>query len=333
MGIASTRTDLAFEVVDLRDYPDAVLRRAALRRARDPPEERGGAPLGEKGRGARRLHLRDRRSRPQERVSGRPQERARLAYTEFNRKPATFVAYGSAGGARAVEQLRLVLAELQVASLKFAVHVGYAELVGMLREGKTFADYPYLEPAAVKSLRQSGLVDDDAPRRAHLRQRLVLPAEWVPHGGIPRASWVSVRASWAPPTWLIRTSMDALGYAHACLWVHPCMPLGTPMHPLGYAHACPWVHPCMPLGTPMHPLGYAHACPWVHPCMPLGAPMHALGYAHACPWAHPWKHLRHAPRLTGTPMTAHQSTHEPSSMANRPATLAIRRSMAALIAS
>ena len=40
------------------------------------------------------------------------------AYVEYNRKPATFVGYGSAGAARAVEQLRLVLAELQVATLK-----------------------------------------------------------------------------------------------------------------------------------------------------------------------------------------------------------------------
>ena len=74
------------------------------------------------------------------------------AYGEFNRKPATFVAYGNAGGARGVEQLRLILAELQVASLKHAVHIGYAEFVGMLMQGKTFADFPYLEQSAVKML-------------------------------------------------------------------------------------------------------------------------------------------------------------------------------------
>src|SRR5687768_6492951 len=36
-------------------------------------------------------------------------------YREWNNKAAGFVSYGSAGGARAVEQLRLVMAELQVA--------------------------------------------------------------------------------------------------------------------------------------------------------------------------------------------------------------------------
>jgi len=49
------------------------------------------------------------------------------AYSEYNRKPATFVGYGGAGGARAIEQLRLVLAELQVASLKHTVHIGTGE--------------------------------------------------------------------------------------------------------------------------------------------------------------------------------------------------------------
>jgi NAD(P)H-dependent FMN reductase len=74
------------------------------------------------------------------------------AYAEFNRKPATFVGYGNAGGARGVEQLRLILAELQVASIRHAVHIGYTEFVGMLMQGKTFADYPHLDASAVKML-------------------------------------------------------------------------------------------------------------------------------------------------------------------------------------
>ncbi|MDI1449861.1 NAD(P)H-dependent oxidoreductase [Polyangium sp. 6x1] len=39
-------------------------------------------------------------------------------YREWNDKAAGFVAYGSAGGTRAVEQLRLVLSELQVAHVR-----------------------------------------------------------------------------------------------------------------------------------------------------------------------------------------------------------------------
>jgi NAD(P)H-dependent FMN reductase len=42
---------------------------------------------------------------------------------EWRRKPVTFVGYGNAGGARAVEQLRLVAVELQMAPIKCAVHL------------------------------------------------------------------------------------------------------------------------------------------------------------------------------------------------------------------
>lgn len=46
------------------------------------------------------------------------------AYTEWNKKPIGFVGYGAAvGGARAVEQLRLVAIELQMAPVRNAVHM------------------------------------------------------------------------------------------------------------------------------------------------------------------------------------------------------------------
>lgn len=42
-------------------------------------------------------------------------------YKEWNNKAAGFVAYGSAGGVRAVEQLRLVMGEVQVADVRAQV--------------------------------------------------------------------------------------------------------------------------------------------------------------------------------------------------------------------
>ena len=39
-------------------------------------------------------------------------------YHDWNNKAAGFVSYGGAGGARAVEQLRLVLAEVQIATVR-----------------------------------------------------------------------------------------------------------------------------------------------------------------------------------------------------------------------
>ena len=42
---------------------------------------------------------------------------------EWNKKPVAFVGYGSVGGARAIEQLREVAVELQMAPLRAAVHM------------------------------------------------------------------------------------------------------------------------------------------------------------------------------------------------------------------
>jgi NAD(P)H-dependent FMN reductase len=42
---------------------------------------------------------------------------------EWRRKPVTFIGYGNAGGARAIEQLRQVAVEMQMVPLKYAVHI------------------------------------------------------------------------------------------------------------------------------------------------------------------------------------------------------------------
>ncbi len=44
-------------------------------------------------------------------------------FPELNRKPVAFVGYGNVGGARAIEQLRLVTIELEMAPLRHAIHI------------------------------------------------------------------------------------------------------------------------------------------------------------------------------------------------------------------
>lgn len=46
-----------------------------------------------------------------------------VIYPEWNRKPVGFVSYGSAVGARSVEQLRQVAVELQMAPIRHTVHI------------------------------------------------------------------------------------------------------------------------------------------------------------------------------------------------------------------
>ena len=54
-------------------------------------------------------------------ISGALKNAIDFLYAEWNNKAAGFVGYGSAGGARAVEHLRLVMAELQVATVRAQV--------------------------------------------------------------------------------------------------------------------------------------------------------------------------------------------------------------------
>jgi NAD(P)H-dependent FMN reductase len=60
-------------------------------------------------------------------------------YKEWNNKAAGFVSYGSAGGVRAVEQLRLIMAELQIADVRAQVALSLAT---------DFENYSVFKPAA-----------------------------------------------------------------------------------------------------------------------------------------------------------------------------------------
>ena len=62
---------------------------------------------------------------------------------EWNNKPVAFVSYGSNGGARAVEQLRLIAIELQMAPIHDAIHINgeqyFPVLFGQANAGELFA--------------------------------------------------------------------------------------------------------------------------------------------------------------------------------------------------
>jgi NAD(P)H-dependent FMN reductase len=53
------------------------------------------------------------------------------AYKEWNRKPFTAIGYGSTGGARAIEHLRLIAIELQMVSTRAAVHIGGGDFMAV----------------------------------------------------------------------------------------------------------------------------------------------------------------------------------------------------------
>jgi NAD(P)H-dependent FMN reductase len=69
------------------------------------------------------------------------------AFYEWNRKPIGFVGYGGVGGARAIEQLRGVAVELQMAPIKQEVNIAMEPYLGIIQQGRTLDDYPYLVQA------------------------------------------------------------------------------------------------------------------------------------------------------------------------------------------
>jgi NAD(P)H-dependent FMN reductase len=143
--LAGQHTDLTFEIVDLRDYPLPFF---------DEPISPAWAPPGNAvaQRWAKKIGELDGfifvTAEYNHGVPAVLKNALDYAFKEFNRKPAAYVGYGGVGGARAVEQLRLINIELEMAALRASVHIGGPDFIGMLLHGKTFADSPHLEPAA-----------------------------------------------------------------------------------------------------------------------------------------------------------------------------------------
>jgi NAD(P)H-dependent FMN reductase len=76
------------------------------------------------------------------------------AYREFNRKPAAYVGYGGVGAARAVEHLRLINVELQMAPVRSGVHIAGGDFMGLWRGGRTFEEMPHLAQSAETMLNE-----------------------------------------------------------------------------------------------------------------------------------------------------------------------------------
>ncbi len=76
------------------------------------------------------------------------------AYPEWVKKAAAIVGYGSVGAARAIEHLRGVAAELQLATIRNSVHIQGADFMAVWREGKELKGITYLETGVKDMLDQ-----------------------------------------------------------------------------------------------------------------------------------------------------------------------------------
>jgi NAD(P)H-dependent FMN reductase len=69
------------------------------------------------------------------------------AFVEWNRKPVAFVGWGNVGGARAIEQLRAVAVELEMAPVRRAVHIPPTVMLPIMKgEQDAAAVLPQLDP-------------------------------------------------------------------------------------------------------------------------------------------------------------------------------------------
>jgi NAD(P)H-dependent FMN reductase len=67
-------------------------------------------------------------------------------FAEWRRKPVSFVGWGNVGGARAIEQLRLVAVEFEMAPLRHAVHILPDVMVRTRKSGDPAAVLKELAP-------------------------------------------------------------------------------------------------------------------------------------------------------------------------------------------
>jgi NAD(P)H-dependent FMN reductase len=148
-GIARGRTDLDFELIDLRDYPLPLFN--------EPGAPLWGPIANEVAqRWAAKLATFDGFIFVTPEYNHGPSAVLKnaldYAYAEFVHKPVAFVGYGGVGAARAVEQLRLVVVELQMMSVRNAVHIVASDFLAIWRQGQSFDDFPHLAQAATTML-------------------------------------------------------------------------------------------------------------------------------------------------------------------------------------
>jgi NAD(P)H-dependent FMN reductase len=114
----TARNDATYELVDLKDYNLPLLDEPI-------PPSQGKYSQPHTKRWAEKIALFDAfifvTAEYNHAIPGALKNAIDFLYREWNNKAAAFVSYGSADGARAVESLRLVMAEIQIADVRAQV--------------------------------------------------------------------------------------------------------------------------------------------------------------------------------------------------------------------
>jgi len=144
-GIAAARTDMSFELIDLREYPmpffDEVASNMWAPSKNEVAQRWQKKVAGFDG----YIFVTAEYNRG---VPAVLKNALDYAYPEWNRKPAAYVGYGSVGAARSIEHLRNICVELQMAPTRTGVHLQGADFLAAYQQGREIKEFAYLEKNA-----------------------------------------------------------------------------------------------------------------------------------------------------------------------------------------
>lgn len=149
MKLAEARTDLAFELIDLRDYPMPFFDEVTSDMwapTKNEVAQRWQAKLNECDGFV--IVTAEYNHAP----SGVLKNAIDYAYKPWVRKPVAYIGYGAVGAARAIEQLRQIAVELQMAPIKAAVHIQGPAFIEVYKGGKSLEDFDFLPPLVTTML-------------------------------------------------------------------------------------------------------------------------------------------------------------------------------------
>ncbi|MFO7261660.1 MAG: NAD(P)H-dependent oxidoreductase [bacterium] len=142
--LAVRRSDLSFEIIDLRDYsmpfygtPEAEGSEAAARWLAKLEELDGVVFVV---------------AEYQHSIPGVLKNALDYVDLELQHKPVAFVGYGGVGAARAVEHLRLICLELEMVPVHAAVHAGLEVMQAVKANAKALSDFDFLNERAEQLL-------------------------------------------------------------------------------------------------------------------------------------------------------------------------------------
>ncbi len=141
-SVASKRNDLSFEVVDLRDYPMPFFNEVASN-AYVPSSNEVAQKWQQKVASFDGFIFVT--AEYNNSITAALKNALDYAYPEWNRKAAAYFSYGSAGGARAVQHLRDICVELQMAPVRHSVLIQGNDFYPIMNGEKQVKDLPYLK--------------------------------------------------------------------------------------------------------------------------------------------------------------------------------------------